>query len=313
MIKKIFLILIFFFIGNNFGYLAYGEAIKIEYKVNEDLITNYDIFKEAKYLKGLNKDLVNIDENQLMEFAKNSLIKEKIKKHEIEKVYNVNYESEAVDDYIEDIMKKNGFENRSNFETYLLSLGSNISELRRKLIIEQTWNKMIYEVFKDQIKIDENKMSKTLDDLIKEKVKQKSFKMKEIVFSANNKEDFEKKYSSIVSSIKKIGFKEAAYIHSISNTARNGGEIGWINQNQMSKKILDIVMKLEVGAYSEPINTSGGKVIFQVTDIKEITVKETDKKLELSNIINAEKNRQLNEFSVLHYKKTENKSYVKKF
>ena len=88
MIKKIFLILIFFFIGNNFGYLAYGETIKIEYKVNEDLITNYDIYKEAKYLKGLNKDLVNIDENQLMEFAKNSLIKEKIKYDDFKKLLN---------------------------------------------------------------------------------------------------------------------------------------------------------------------------------------------------------------------------------
>ena len=47
--------------------------------------------------------------------------------------------------------------------------------------------------------------------------------------------------------------------------------------------------------------------------IKEVLVENIDKELELSNIITAEKNRQLNEFSIIHYKKTEKKSYVKKF
>ena len=42
-------------------------------------------------------------------------------------------------------------------------------------------------------------------------------------------------------------------------------------------------------------------------------IKDIINQLELSNIITAEKNRQLNEFSIIHYKKTEKKSYVKKF
>ena len=38
-----------------------------------------------------------------------------------------------------------------------------------------------------------------------------------------------------------------------------------------------------------------------------------NKDLELSKIISSERNRQLNEFSIIHFKKTENKSYVKEF
>ena len=37
-----------------------------------------------------------------------------------------------------------------------------------------------------------------------------------------------------------------------------------------------------------------------------------DKDLELSNMIKNEKNRQLNEYSIIHFKKVEQKSYVKK-
>ena len=50
-----------------------------------------------------------------------------------------------------------------------------------------------------------------------------------------------------------------------------------------------------------------------VKDKKQILIESIDKELELSKIVSTEKNRQLNEFSVIHYKKIETKSYVKKF
>ena len=114
-------------------------------------------------------------------------------------------------------------------------------------------------------------------------------------------------------SINDIGFKKAAYIHSISDTSKNGGSIGWVNQNQLSKKILEQIQNLEIGSFTQPINTAGGSLILQVTDIKDVSSEQIDKDTELSKIISDEKNRQLNEFSVIHFKKTENKSYVKKF
>jgi parvulin-like peptidyl-prolyl isomerase len=312
MIKKNLIFVIFFLNLHCFSY-SYGESIIIKFKVNKDLITNYDIIKEAKYLTALNKELININKSQILELAKNSLVREKIKMYEIEKYYEVNYEAEAVDVFIDDIMKKNGFEYKSNFEIYLEDNETNLAELRKKLVIEQTWNKMIFDIYKDRIKINEEKISKTLESLINEKKVQKSFYLKEIVFSEKNKDNFDKKYNEIILSVKNLGFEKTALIHSISNTSKNGGTIGWINQNQLSKKILTLVKNLELDSYTKPINTAGGSIILKLTDVKEISMKEIDKETELSKIISDEKNRQLNEFSVIHYKKTENKSYVKKF
>ena len=99
----------------------------------------------------------NIDNNQILKLAKDSLIREKIKKYEIEKYYEVNYEAEAVDVFIEKMMEKNGFDNKLNFETYLKQNETNLIELRKKLVIEQTWNKMIFDIYKDRIKIDKKK------------------------------------------------------------------------------------------------------------------------------------------------------------
>ena len=50
-----------------------------------------------------------------------------------------------------------------------------------------------------------------------------------------------------------------------------------------------------------------------VKNKKQVSIENINKELELSKIVTTEKNRQLNEFSVIHYKKTETKSYVKKF
>ena len=135
--------------------------------------------------------------------------------------------------------------------------------------------------------------------------------MSEIVFSEKNKDEYEKKYSDIISDIKNLGFNEAAVIHSISDTSRIGGNIGWINESQMSKKIFNQIKDLKIGEYSDPIITAGGSVILKITEIKEVKNDKIDKEKELSNMIKSERNRQLNEYSIIHYKKIESISYVK--
>ena len=311
--KKFYLIFLFLFFGIYSQISANEQSILLKYKVNNDLITNYDIAKEAKYLAALNRELQDIDQKKLLDIGKKSLIREKIKKYELEKYYKINYETTAVDGYIENFKKRLGFENNSNFETYLINYETNIDEIKKKLIIELTWNKMILEFYQDSILIDEKKISETLEKTIKEKKIQKSFELNEIIFSEKNNEEFLKKYKKIVIDIENLGFEKAAAIHSISGTANVGGNIGWVSQNQLTEKINNEIKNLDLGNYTKPINTAGGSIILQLKNIKNILVEDIDRELELSKIINAEKTRQLNQFSIVHFKKVENKSYVKNF
>ena len=69
--------------------IASSDVYKIKFKVNNEIITNYDIIKEQNYLKALNKNFREIDQNKIQQIASSSLIKEKIKKIEVLK----NYES----------------------------------------------------------------------------------------------------------------------------------------------------------------------------------------------------------------------------
>tara|TARA_B100000424_G_scaffold258635_1_gene240708 strand:- start:448 stop:702 length:255 start_codon:yes stop_codon:yes gene_type:complete len=70
--------LIFFFKHT----LIESSFSKVEIKVfiNDEIITNIDIKKEAEYLKVLNPSLNQINENKISEISKNSLINEIIKK-----------------------------------------------------------------------------------------------------------------------------------------------------------------------------------------------------------------------------------------
>ena len=310
--KKFYLICLFLFLSY-YSQINAEQSIVLKYKVNDDLITNYDIVKEAKYLAALNTELQDIDQNQLLDLGKKSLIKEKIKVYEIEKYYKVNYQSSQADIYVENFKKKLGFENNANFETYLINYETNIDEIKKKLIIELTWNKLILDIYQDSILIDKEEISKTLEKIITEKKTQKSFELNEIVFSEKSKEEFLKKYDRIIVDIEKFGFEKAAVIHSISNTANTGGNIGWVNQGQLSEKINNAVASLDLGNYTKPINSAGGSIILQLKNIKDISVEDIDREIELSRIINTEKNRQLNEFSIIHFKKIENNFYVKEF
>ena len=308
---KKFLVFILFFIAYSQQVFTSEKKIEILFKVNENVISNVDIVNEAKYLKVLNKGLQNLSVDELIKFAKNSLIKEMVKKDEIEKFYRVDYSSNQVDNYIQKIFEGLGFNDISEFENYLTQNDIEIKDLRKKLIIEKTWNTHIYETYHKKIIINKNQILQDLDEMIKKNSFQKSFKLSEIVFSEKTKENYEKKYNNILGDIKKLGFNQAAIVHSISDTSSLGGEIGWINQSQLSKKIYNKIKDLKIDEYSDPILTAGGSLILKINDIKEVVNNEIDKDKELSNMINSERNRQLKEYSIIHYKKIENISYVK--
>ena len=140
----------------------------------------------------MNKGLKNLSVDEILKFAKNSLLKEMIKKDEIEKFYTIDYTSKEVDLYIERLFKELEFSNFSEFEEYLLQNDIKIEVLRKKLVIEKSWNSLIYQIYNNKIVINENEISKKLDEIVKKNLFQRSYNLSEIVFSEKNKDEYEK-------------------------------------------------------------------------------------------------------------------------
>ena len=75
-IKYIIIFLVFFFFANS----SKSEENKILFKINNEIITSIDLLNEINYLKATNNEFKNANENLSYEIAKNSLIREKLKK-----------------------------------------------------------------------------------------------------------------------------------------------------------------------------------------------------------------------------------------
>ena len=63
---------------------AANSEVFIVAKINQEIITNIDVNFEKRYLVSLNPNLKKLDQDRIIEYAKNSLINERIKKIERE-------------------------------------------------------------------------------------------------------------------------------------------------------------------------------------------------------------------------------------
>ena len=109
--------------------------------------------------------------------------------------------------------------------------------------------------------------------------------------------------------IKEKGFKSAAIIYSLSDTAKFGGEIGWVSKNDISEKIYNLVNKLKVNDFSEPLRVGGGFLIIKLDNIKTEKIKNNLEE-KFNNIVSKETNRQLNQFSTIYFKKIKKQSFI---
>ena len=312
---KDYKILIFYLFLITFSFKVLGSEIKILYKINDDVITSYDVENEANYLKTLNKNLEKLPNKELMETAIQSLIREKIKKDEIDRVFEINYDqavkSNNIDNIIKNLYTKFNFETDEDFFDYLEKNNVTEKTIKQKFVIEQMWNQLIVNKYNNLIKINETEINQKVDKIINENKSITNFNLSEIVFLEKSKKDNEKKYLEIKKSIKEIGFDETAILYSISESAKLGGKIGWINENQISKKIVDQIIKINIGESSEVIHTAGGNIILKLNDKKEEKI-EINREEEINKLIRFKKNHLFSEYSIMFYKELENKAYVEK-
>ena len=296
-LKTITLIsLIFFFF---FSLNIKAKEIKILAKVNNNIITNVDVENEYNYLITLNTSLKEIDKQQVMRFAKESLIKEKVKEIEILKFYELDQINKTVDLMIQNIFKNLGLNTKKDFENYLESNNLKFKEVYKKIEIEAVWNQMIYTKFKDKIFIDEKKLKKKI---VKNQKKIENVLLSEIIVTVKNKNEIQLIYDEIVQSINSIGFKETAIKFSISDSRNNSGLLSWVNIDTLSERIQNEIKNLEIGDITKPILISSGIMILRLEEKKFI---ETNQNIEeqLDRLINFEMNNQLNNFSTIFYNK----------
>ena len=307
MIKKIF---IFVAIINLLSSTLIAEdRYEIVVSIDNKVITNFDIQKEINYLLALNPSLNNLPKKQIYEIAKESLVREEIKEKEILKYYNINYKDPELSLLIENIYNRLNIANENEFNKYLSNFDLSIEIISAKLAIEKAWNRLIFEKFNQFINLDELRLKKELEKNLSQPQTQNRYLISEILFQSKDDKEYQEILRNIKKTIEENSFETAASIYSISDSSKNGGEIGWVNKNQISDTIYNVLNKLSIGQFTQPIKIASGFLIIYLNDIKK-EEQEFNVDEELKKMIISEKNRQFNEFSIIHFKKIEQQIFI---
>ena len=300
--KKLKVFFIFFLIIFLEAQKSWSLENKILFKVDNEIITTIDIYEEIKFLKTFNPEINNLNETEIFEISKNSILRERIKKLEIMKfVKELEVNEKFLIKFIKGEYSKIGLNSFENFRNYIKDNNLNFEVIKEKFTIEIIWRDLIYQKFKEKVIINREKIkNEILQNPIKEN--QRELLLSEIIFNVTNKIDYENKYEEILKDIEKSGFKKTALIHSDSDTATNGGLIGWIKENNLNQNIRTILSKLKIGQISKPIRTSGGFIILKIEDEKKYKSNfNLDDKI--AEVVKFKTDDQLNQFSNMYFNK----------
>ena len=201
---------------------------------------------------------------------------------------------------LENIYLRLNLKSINEFKKYLKDYDLKIEDIKTKITIDALWNELIIKKYNSKIVINKTKIKKEI--LKNSKIKLKEYQLAEIIFEVTNKEEIEKKYNQIVKSINDIGFENSAATYSFSESAKIGGDIGWINENSLNSNIKRNISTLQIGEITKPIILSNGILVLKLINIKNSEAN-IDIENELKKVINYERNRQLNQYSKIYYNK----------
>ena len=276
---------------------------KILIKINNEIITTLDIYDELKYLKALNPKIQELDDQTSLTVSKNSVIREKIKEIGILKErQNIKSKDVLLDKQMENLYLNIGLKSIEEFKDYLNNSGLTLNFVKKKINIEMAWYDLIVSKFRSKVIIDRKKIKNEINNRKLSTIKE--FLISEIFFNIEENSLLDEKVKSIENDIVQKGFKNAAIVHSKSNSANNGGDIGWVSENSVNKEIKLKLNNLKIGQHTKPIILPGGFVILKIEDIKESDLKINFDE-EVKKLIRYKTTQQYDQFSNIYFKRVE--------
>ena len=275
--------------------------IKIKYKIENEIITNIDIEEEKKYLIFLNPNLKKLNTEQITKISENSLIREIIKKKELKRIFKDFEDKKFIDRVKLNLFKFKGVNNENEFKKILFSQDINYERVIDKIKYEGMWNELIFRKYINSVRINEKNLRLKLTNKISNN-KKFEYNLSEILFEIKDTNDLNKLYKEILDYININSFDAAVSKYSISNSSLSGGKLGWIKETLLSENLVKILNSLKNGSITKPIKYPNGYLVLKINNKREIK-QNIDLEKELQEMIKFEQNKQLNQFSLLFYKK----------
>ena len=306
MIKKKIIIYISFLLISFSQSLFSKVENTIILKVENEIITNYEI--KNKIISTLilsNQEISQSNIDKLKKQALDYLVKQKLKKIELSK-YNLKSDQKQIDQYLNNISSNDVNALKKKFEINNVDFQLFLDDLD----IDFKWRKYIYQIYSKKIEIDEKNVAEELKELLENQSNINQYKISEIEIFLNNDPSDKEKISNIKDQIKKYGFENIAIKYSISPTAANKGDLGWLNAKSLNKEIFDLIKDIKIGSVTEPLITPNSALFLKLNDKKTSKVKNLDIDKLKKNLIDQKKNEMFNLYSKSLLSKLKNNSLI---
>ncbi len=304
LIIKIFFLFFFIFFSNSANA---SNQNKIIIKVDEKIVSSYDLKNKINtelILRNLEINQSNID--KIKNLAIQELINSRVKENEISKYKIIKIEEMDISSYLNTLSSNNIEQFKQIFNDNKLDYNAYIKELKVNL----AWQKLIFLLFNDRVKIDDKEIIKEIESIKNEKSLIKEYDLSELELSYNNDNQKKTIIEKIKKDIIKNGFEKSVAIYSEAETAKNSGKLGFVNERSLSKEIYEKLINLNEGDVSEPIIKLNKIIFLKVNKIKKSENKKLDTNLLKKNIIAKKKNDLFDLYSKSHLSKIKNSAYI---
>lgn len=307
MFKKIFFALIFLLQSQT---LFADISNKIVLTVGNLPITLYDLKQEVKLLSILNPGkLEDQSVEDLQSLGIESLTIKKIKEREIKKEQLDNTENEEFVEYeISRVLKSLNMDKQA-LERALAENQLEINDLKNHILIEIEWNRLVYAIYRNKIKIDEESINRKVEEYSMKENSYDEYLLSEIIVPVSDSQNPNEVYQKIKGRLLSEKFENVAREISISQTRDAGGKVGWVNEKTIAEIVIKKIKDLNVGEITSPLLIPEGIMIIKLNNKREIK-NEIDKDQLRRQIILNERDKMLTVYSKMYLNKLKSNTMI---
>ena len=307
MFKKIFFALVFLLQSQT---LFADISNKIVLTVGNLPVTLYDLKQEVKLLSILNPGkLENQSVEDLQSLGIESLTIKKIKEQEIKKEQLDNTENEEFVEYeISRILESLNMD-KQTLERVLAKNQLEIDDLKNHILIQIKWNRLVYAIYQNKIKIDEESVNRKVEEYSMKKNSYYEYLLSEIIVPVSDSQNPNEVYQKIKGRLLSEKFENVAREISISQTRDAGGKVGWVNEKTIAEIVIKKIKDLNVGEITSPLLIPEGIMIIKLNNKREIKNEIDKDKLKRQIILN-ERDKMLTVYSKMHLNKLKSNAMI---
>lgn len=235
--------------------------------VNDEMISGYDLHQRIRLLTGGNVPSAQDQRNRLTAQVLRSMVDERLQLQEAKRL-NIRVEPKEIEEALARIEKQNNIPPGELAER-LKSDGLSIESLEAQVEAALAWTKVVRRRGGRFAIVNDDEIDETMAT-IKENSNKPSNLVSQIFLPVDSPQDEAQVLANANRLLEELrggaAFGRLAQQFSQDTSAREGGDMGWVQVGQMPHEVEAVLAEMPIGAVSKPVRSAEGYHIVAVRD-----------------------------------------------